>query len=355
MARPYALLRAGFPYLKTLGTLVITNFPIDVAVTKDLRVFLLRRFVPLGAMITKLSWEDEHLGYLQDPFVPGGVRGTGAVSELPAEDAHKILWPAAIILDADENLVISDEARHRITFLTQEGDVIDQWGEYGSGPGQMDRPSGIAFDRDGNLYVVDAQNHRVQRFAADGNFLAAWGQRGDGPGEFDMPWGIHVDELGDVYVVDWHNDRVQKFTSDGEFLFQFGQSGSGDGEFDRPAGIAVDADGDIYVADDGNDRVQLFNAEGRYVEKFLGDAVMSNSGRAYMLSNARELRMREMSNAPDDEKRFWSPRSVRVDDEGRMFVADYRCSRVQIYQKDTIPLDEGQIWAPVRAPSLLMP
>ena len=245
--------------------------------------------------------------------------------------------------------------RDRITLLTQEGDVIDQWGEYGSGPGQMDHPSGIALDADENVHVVDTQNHRVQKFTRDGRFLAAWGSRGDGAGEFDMPWGIHVDELGDVYVVDWHNDRVQKFTADGEFLFQFGQSGSGDGEFNRPAGIAVDADGDIYVADEDNNRVQLFNAEGRYVEKFLGDAVMSNSARAYMLSNARELRMREMSNAPDDEKRFWSPRSVRVDGEGRMFVADYRCSRVQIYQKDAIPLDESQIWAPVRAPSLLMP
>jgi len=355
MARPYALLRAGFPYLKTLGTLVISNFPTDVAVTGDMRVFVLRRFLNLGGMITKLSWEDEHLGHIQQSFVPGGVGGTGAASKLPTADDRKILWPAALILDGDENLVLSDEARHRITFLTQDGDIIEQWGEHGDGPGQMDRPSGIAFDPEWNLYVVDAQNHRVQRFTKDGKFMTAWGSRGDGPGEFDMPWGIHVDELGDVYVVDWHNDRVQKFTAEGEFLFEFGSSGSGDGEFNRPAGIAVDGDGDIYVADDGNNRVQLFNAEGRYVEKFLGDAVMSKSGRIYMLSNARELRMREMSNAPDDEKRFWGPRSVRVDGEGRMFVADYRCSRVQIYQKDAISLDESQIWAPVRAPSLLMP
>ena len=53
MARPYALLRAGFPYLKTLGTLVITGFPTDVAVTRDMRVFVLRRYVNMGAMIAK--------------------------------------------------------------------------------------------------------------------------------------------------------------------------------------------------------------------------------------------------------------------------------------------------------------
>jgi len=201
---------------------------------------------------------------------------------------------------------------------------------------------------------VDTLNHRVQRFTKDGKYKTAWGSHGDGPGEFDMPWGIHVDELGDVYVVDWHNDRVQKFTAEGEFLFEFGSSGSGDGEFNRPAGIAVDGDGDIYVADVRNNRVQLFNAEGRYVEKFVGEGLMSQSGRVYMLSNAREMRLREMSSI-EHEKKFRSPRSVRVDAEGRMFVADYHCSRIQIYQKDAIPLDESQIWAPVRAPSLLMP
>jgi DNA-binding beta-propeller fold protein YncE len=354
MTRPYALLRAGFPYLKTLGTLVLTEFPVDVAVTKDLRAFVLRKTAGPGGVVTILTWEDEHVAHLRDPFVLPPA-GTPASSPTPAPGDQKILWPAAIILDSDENLVISDEARNRITFLTQDGDIIDQWGEPGDGPGQMDRPSGIAFDPDGNLYVVDAQNHRVQRFNKDGKFMTAWGGRGDGPGEFDMPWGIHVDELGDVYVVDWHNDRVQKFTAEGEFIFQFGRSGSGDGELNRPSTVAVDADGDIYVADLGNNRVQLFNAEGRYVEKFLGDAVMSKSGRIYMLSNARELRMREMSNAPDDEKRFRNPRSVRADGEGRIFVTDYYCSRVQIYQKDAIPLDESQIWAPVRAPSLLMP
>ncbi len=347
MARPYALLRAGFPHVKCVGTLTISSHPVDVAVTKDLRLFVLRRFTSMGAALTVLSWEDENLGRIGE-FAPSGARGSSA------GDDGKMVWPAAIILDRDENLVISDEGRHRINFLTQDGKIIKSWGEHGSGPGQLDRPSGIALDPDENVYVVDALNHRVQRFTKDGRFMTAWGSRGDGPGEFDMPWGIHVDELGDVYVVDWRNDRVQKFTADGEFVFEFGRSGSADGEFKRPSGIAVDADGDIYVADVGNNRVQLFNAEGRYVEKFVGEGLMSQSGRTYMLSNAREMRLREMSNL-EREKRFRSPRSVRVDAEGRMFVADYHCSRIQIYQKDAIPLDESQIWAPVRAPSLLMP
>lgn len=43
MARPVGLLRAGFPYLKTLGMRRITNFPYDVAFGKDDVIYVLLR------------------------------------------------------------------------------------------------------------------------------------------------------------------------------------------------------------------------------------------------------------------------------------------------------------------------
>ena len=178
-----------------------------------------------------------------------------------------------------------------------------------------------------------------------------WGGLGSEPGQFNMPWGIHVDELGDVYVVDWRNDRIQKFNSDGEFVFEIGTSGNGDGQFNRPTGVAVDADGDIYVADCGNNRVQMFNEHGRYLQKFLGDATLSRVARNYMLTNAFPNRLRDMANL-EQEKLLRSPKSVRVDAEGRMYVPDYRSYRVQVYQKEAIHLTEQQLAPPLRAPTL---
>ena len=35
MGRPYGLLRAGFPYLKTVGMRRVTNFPVDLAIGAD--------------------------------------------------------------------------------------------------------------------------------------------------------------------------------------------------------------------------------------------------------------------------------------------------------------------------------
>ena len=331
MAMPYAMLRAGFPYVKTLGMRRVTDAPTDVAVGADDNVYVLCR-VPGPSPIRKLTWDDEFLGPVGAP-----------------EAAFQ--WPVALAMDAGDNLYVSDEATHRITVITSEGEFVGAWGEQGSGEGQLNGPSGIALDPEGNLWVSDTLNHRVQRFTRGGEFLASWGTFGSGEGEFNMPWGVAVDGLGDVYVVDWRNDRVQKFDSEGRFIFQFGGSGNGDSEFNRPAGIALDEDGDIYVADLGNHRVQMFDREGRYLQKFLGDGTLSKSARQYVLANAKALRLRYMADL-EPEKLFLGPTSMTVDREGRMVVIDGGHSRVQVYQKDAIPLEEHQIAPPPRVPTL---
>ncbi len=335
MGRPYALLRSGFPYLMALGMRRVTSDAVDVALGSKNRVYVLCRG-SLGTEVRVINMDDENLGTI-------GGAGT---------DEGKFTWPASLIVDKEENLYVSDEALHRISTFNRDGEFMGSWGEHGDDDGQLDRPSGIAFDAEENMYVSDTLNHRVQKFTKDGKFLTGWGRVGDGDGEFNMPWGITIDELGDVYVADWRNDRVQKFTADGEFILKLGSSGSGDGEFNRPSGVAVDKDGDIYVADWGNNRVQLFNQDGKYVEKFIGDANLSKSARQYVLANPITLRLRDMSRL-EEGKRLRGPISVRVDDEGRLFIPDFGSHRVQIYQKEAYPLEESQLTPLPRNPLLL--
>ena len=336
MARPYAMLRAGFPYVKTVGMRRLTvNFPVDVAIGPNDALYILCRNEE-GVMVRMLSQQDEDLGFF---------------SSMGTEDGQ-LRWPAAIICDSEGDLFVSDEACHRISRFSADGEFLGNWGEFGADNGQLNAPAGIAFDSNEDIYVADGLNHRIQKFTKGGEFLGGWGGFGAGEGEFNIPWGVAVDELDQVYVADWRNDRVQKFTAEGEFISQFGGSGSADGEFNRPAGLTVDSDGDIYVADSGNDRVQLFNQEGRFVQKFLGDATLSKSARAYMLANPMFLRLRDMASI-ERQKYFRRPRSVRVDAKGQMFVPDYGSFRVQIYQKDVERLGQDQIAAPLKAPSLL--
>jgi hypothetical protein len=95
----------------------------------------------------------------------------------------------------------------------------------------------------------------------------------------------------------------------------------------------------------------MFTAEGRYLEKIVGDASLSRSGREYLLSNAKPMRLREMTSL-EPQKRLRDPKTVRVDSEGRIFIPDYGSYRVQVYQKDVVPLGEDEIIPPLRSPTL---
>ncbi|MDA1001991.1 MAG: NHL repeat-containing protein [Chloroflexi bacterium] len=322
------LLRAGFPYVKTLGMRRVTWYPTDIAVGSDGHVYTLARF-DVGGAIRVVNWEDDDLGGLGGGWT----------------------WPAGIALDADERIYVSDEATHKIHVISKEDEKLAAWGTPGSAPGELNGPSHMAFDADQHLWIADTHNHRIQQFTKEGEHLRTIGGFGSGPGEFNMPWGIAVDGEGCLYVGDWRNDRVQKLDADGSFVMSIGTSGSGDGELRRPAGVAVDADGDIYVADRDNNRVQLFDRNGRFVEQFAGDATLSKMGRTYILANQKVLRLRDMANL-EPSKRFRGPTAIRFDAEGHMFVADYACHRVQVYKKDVVHLTERDIMPQPRAPML---
>jgi DNA-binding beta-propeller fold protein YncE len=329
MGKPFALLRAGFPYHATLGMRRVTTYPMDVAFASDGTLFVLCRNDGAGGDIRRTNWDDDDLDTIGSGF----------------------LWPVQIIRDESDVFYVSDEGNHKVSAWDRDGNQKGSWGEHGSDDGELNRPSGLAFDLDGNIIVADAQNHRVQRFKTDGTFLETFGSYGSGEGEFDMPWGVTVDDENNVFVVDWRNDRVQKFSPDGTFLMAFGKSGGGEGELNRPAGIAVDEHGDIYVADRGNHRVVQFDAKGRYVDQFIGDATLSKSGRIYIMANPKVLRAREMTTL-EESKRLRGPASVRIGKDGFMYIPDFGSHRIQVYRKEAYELAEGDIWAEQKSPFL---
>ena len=315
------------------------NNPVDVAQGRDGVLYVLNRAGSdvevrmLYKRVTMCTLDEEYLG----EFSSGG-----------AEDSQ-LMWPAAIAIDAEGNVYISDEALHRISIFDARGRFLGKWGIKGSGVGMFDRPAGLAFDRDQHLLVVDGLNNRIQRYTKDGRFLAQWGTEGRGPGELNLPWGIAVDQAGAVYVADWRNDRIQKFDAQGRFLASYGTSGRGDGEFSRPSGVAVDGEGNLYVADWGNERVQVLGPDGGFLARFRGESGLSKWGESYFTANQDELEERQKANlepelrlSPGDdlreesasiEKLFWGPISVKMDDQGRLYVVESCRHRIQVYRK----------------------
>jgi DNA-binding beta-propeller fold protein YncE len=315
------------------------NNPVDVALGRDGVLYVLNRagsdveIRMLYKRVTMCTPDEDYLG----EFSSGG-----------AEDGQ-LMWPAAIAIDAEGNVYISDEALHRISIFDAQGRFLAKWGVRGSGAGMFDRPAGLVFDQDQHLLVVDGLNNRIQRYTKDGRFLGQWGKGGRGAGELNLPWGIAVDRAGAVYVADWRNDRIQKFDAQGGFLASYGTSGRGAGEFSRPSGVAVDGEGNIYIADWGNERVQVLNPDGGFLAKFRGESGVSKWGESYFNANQDELEERQKANlepelslSPTDdlreesasiEKFFWGPTSVKVDDQGRLYVVESCRHRIQVYCK----------------------
>ncbi len=338
-------MHSAFRYSHTVGFYAQNgrgfNNPVDVALGRDEVLYVLNRAgsdtqVRMSyKRVTVCTLSQEYRG----EFSSGG------------SGAGHIMWPAAIALDQDERIYISDEALHRISVFDQHGTFLHTWGVQGQGDGEFDRPAGLAFDADDHLLVVDGLNNRIQRYTKDGRFLGQWGRGGHGEGEFNLPWGITTDHKNQVYVADWRNDRIQQFAADGTYLASWGTSGQGHGEFHRPSGVAVDQAGMLYVSDWGNERVQVLGPDGSFVAMFRGESALSRWAEDYFSSNQDELEERDKADLEPDldllpsdgvreesasiEKLFWGPTAVKVDAQGRIYVVESCRHRIQIYCKET--------------------
>ena len=321
--------------------------PVDFALGPDNLIYVVNRSYESRSDGTRMNLF--RLGEDGEEYITEfGGYGTGP---------GQFMWPMSCALDSNTNVYVSDEYLDRITIFNKDGEYVSHWGTSGSGDGELDRPAGLAI-RDDILYVVDSRNHRVQRFTLDGQYLSQFGRFGSGNGELNTPWGICIDHDGNVFIADWRNDRIQSFTADGQWLATFGQPGQpggGDasiarehggirlvnrpvGLFNRPTGVAVDKDGDIYVADWLNNRVQVLTPEGRFITEFTGDAGLSKWGVGKIESNPDMIRQRNGVRDFTPEKVLWAPVAVKVDDNGRVLIADTTRHRFQIYQKNSEPV-----------------
>jgi tripartite motif-containing protein 71 len=246
--------------------------------------------------------------------IPASSKGSWQVL-LTVATSTNIKGISGIVLDGQGNMYLAEFDDDRIYKYSTSGKLLAQWGEHGSGPGQLDSPDKLALDAQGNLYVTEvgsqspAGNSRFQKFSPTGVPLARWGTFGSEPGQFNTPVGIAVDEQGDIYIADVGNHRIQKLSSLGQPIAQWHTVGSGTGETTEIGyDLALDASGNVYVSEphpfsDGNDRVQKFSPAGELLATWGGSGVGPGQ--------------------------FSQPTGVAVDSKGNVFVIDSGHSRIQ--------------------------
>jgi DNA-binding beta-propeller fold protein YncE len=172
----------------------------------------------------------------------------------------------------------------------------------------------FAIDKRSNrLIVPDVRDHKIVVTDLEGKHLFTFGRKGDGEGEFNMPTAVAIEADGGILVCDSFNARIQRFTPQGVFVNKFGKRGDGIGDFSIIKGVAVDSEGHIYVTDGKDSKVSIFSKSGETLMVF---------GNKYS----------QMSDELTAAAGFLVPQGIYIDDNDRIYIADQRNRRFQVFQ-----------------------
>ena len=208
---------------------------------------------------------------------------------------------------------------------------------------------GIGFSKNGILAVTDHSNHRVHVYNAIDVLTKVFGSKGKGNHHFDHPVGVAFDNKNCLYVSDYGNHRVHKFDANFELVLHFGNEGGGDGQLNHPMGIAAYKD-KVYVADSANSRIAMFYTNGNFCRCIIGGclrdpqdvAIGEAIGQMFVVDystccvhifalDEAYTYIRKFSSLGIGKDRLNHPRSLAVDSNGFIFVADTYSHRICIF------------------------
>ncbi|MDX9736438.1 MAG: SMP-30/gluconolactonase/LRE family protein, partial [Thermoanaerobaculia bacterium] len=251
---------------------------------------------PLTDVIRKIAPSGETTTY-------AGVFHHCALIDGPLADA-RFCGPSGLVIDANDNIYVSDSWNNAIRKVTPDGVVTTLAGgsECGNcdGTGRaagFDEPWGVTVDAAGNVWVADSANHTIRRITPSGVVTTVAGTAGyagyvDGVGSsarFYSPAGIAADRHGNVYVADYSNARIRKVTGDGVVTTLLGPRD------ERPVGIQVDGSGNVFFGGHGSRAVFRMTPSGAVTPIAGGSGVggaAEGTGSAALVSSVEGLALR---------------------------------------------------------------
>jgi len=229
--------------------------------------------------------------------------------------------------------------------------VIYHWGVLPDGR-PMGVVTGVHPDPDGkHIWVLErcSENqcagsdlHPLHKLDMEGNTVQSIGA-----GLFAWPHGFDLDAEGNIWITEGApagdprgepgfergmGHQVIKINQSGEVLMRLGEAGVAGVDadhFNGPAAVLIAPNGEIWVADGhrgGNNRIMKFSANGELLLQ-LGGGIEDTSL---------------------ESSRFNDPHDMKMDSQGRLFVADRGNNRIQIFNQNGELLD---IWTQYGRPS----
>lgn len=133
--------------------------------------------------------------------------------------------------------------------------------------------------------------------------------------EFNYPTDLVADSQGNLYVADEYNHKIRKITPNGVVTTLAGSTdGDEDGtgvnaKFFNPSAITIDQDNNLYVADTHNNKIRKITPTGIVT-------TIAGSTEGY-------------EDGTGTDAKFSSPRGIKIDTQGNIFVTDYYNHRIR--------------------------
>lgn len=350
----------GVPQLPTASSMAgPQNLALDaagslyVAVPHDNRVLVFASGAASG---------DAAKSVLGQPDFATVTLNTGA---FPQASATSLAAAAAVAVDAEGDVLISDAANNRVLSFPAGSKtatrVLGQSDFAGAGPnrikpGSINAPFKIAVDYSHTplaLYVSDTNNHRVLVWKDAAHFqtgdpadlvigqptlatavpnIDSGGANTPSSTSLAGPRGIALTSDGSLYVADFGNNRVLRYarpvdqsgriTADavlGQADFTSSASAAlNAASMHGPSGVVFGPNGNIFVSDTGNNRILEFAAgaaTGASAIRVYGQAAFSTGA----VPN------------PVSAQTLSAPQGVTVDASYNLYVADSGANRVVVY------------------------
>jgi cysteine-rich repeat protein len=267
-----------------------------------------------------------------------GFAGDGGIAT-----ASQLKNPSGIAIDGQGNIYVADTSNARIrrvdgsdgTITTLAGDGAQSFaGDNGPAIGASIRlPYGVALDDHGDLFIADSGNSRIRRVDAVTRMITTLagdgtsGSAGDGgpatAAQLYWPINVALDNQGNLFIADAANNRIRRVdartgvisTAAGNDLA--GYTGDGglavDAQLNQPWGVTVDAHGTIIVADTNNARVRRVDSLTAIITTIAGNGIGNFTG----------------DGGPPTSANFKYPRGVALDNQGRLYIAEYLGGRIR--------------------------
>ena len=265
----------------------------------------------------------------------------------PATDAM-LNNPTSVTADQAGNVYIADTMNHRIRKVDPQGTITLFAGNGSAGyagegvpatDASLNEPHGVAADGLGNIYIADTQNHCIRKVDRVTGIITTVAGKPELPGykesgqatnaEFNEPQGVYLDASGNLFIADTGNCMIRKVdiltngttrvagaainpvTPDCGYSGDMGPPD--EAKLDKPHAVYVDISGNMYIADGDNHRIRKVDVAEEVITTIAGNGVAAYGG----------------DGGPAIDASMQNPKSVWVDKDGNVFIADSENHRIR--------------------------